>query len=697
VIVAGYRFGDGMVYVGRDLPAVRETWSRAIEPALIQPHLPIDTSNPDRDGSTMEYWPSYQELSPWARAGYLEWLAGGRRAADAYIGFVFLFFYGIERRVLGDADRSEAARTEVDGLLSEVEELLGVYGNNASFHGYARRFLEAARLLHCPVPLADLEPPAEGGGKWCEVPLTTRLALGACADQGKPIPARWALSWVLDSQSFRMRTAAFRCSQEFQHLFKLRYPEAFRKGGLKIRPNKTRLAANYRPASSSFAYGTIKLTVPNLPDVTILAGPVRKLQELVDKVTDELDAYSRWVGRKDDRDSPAALALLPPELATQMDTPQTKEFLDALRGFLSDNGAGVVPAARLISFWPSSNPAKLTKLEAIALARFLSHRGIGLEPDCRYGGPPLGKAEKAVVFELGNTTQKRSSETVESSDGYRAATLLLHLAVAVAAADGEIARDEERQLEEHLETGLELPPAERHRLRHHLRWLLEEPPGMAGMKRRIEPLDEEQRQTLGRFVIAVAGADGRIDPEEIKILRKIYPLLGLEADVVFSNIHALIAGAGADQGPVTVVSGRSREGHPIPSPKPAKPETEKRLVLDAEKIRATRQASERIAGVLAEIFEDEDPAERVPGPEPQDDGLCIGGLDAPHSTFLRHLAERPSWKRDEIEQLAERFGVMPDGALELINDAAIESCGDPLLEGHEVIEIDQEIAKEMTR
>jgi len=127
----------------------------------------------------LDYWPSYAAISPRARAGYLEWLAAGRRNPGAPIGFVFLFFYGIERRVLVDAQTSEVARAEIDGLVDEIEALLAVYGDHPSFRGYASSFVEVGRLLHRSVPLDELEPRFDAAG-W-DVPLSTKLALGAYA------------------------------------------------------------------------------------------------------------------------------------------------------------------------------------------------------------------------------------------------------------------------------------------------------------------------------------------------------------------------------------------------------------------------------------------------------------------------------------------------------------------------------------
>lgn len=50
----------------------------------------------------------------------------------------------------------------------------------------------------------------------------------------------------------------------------------------------------------------------------------------------------------------------------------------------------------------------------------------------------------------------------------------------------------------------------------------------------------------------------------------------------------------------------------------------------------------------------------------------------------------------EIERLADELGLLPDGALEVINEAAFVLCGVPLLEGDEMIEIDRQVLLEIT-
>ena len=155
VNVAGYVLRDGMIYVGEAVRAVR---GGAPEPALINPRLPVNRSNPFRAGQGMSYWPSYSDISPENRAAYLEWLADGRRSPDAYIGYVFLFFYGLERRALIDSATDPGIASEMPRIIREVEELLAVYGHNGSFSTYAGGLLELCRWKFDPVGSATREP-----------------------------------------------------------------------------------------------------------------------------------------------------------------------------------------------------------------------------------------------------------------------------------------------------------------------------------------------------------------------------------------------------------------------------------------------------------------------------------------------------------------------------------------------------------
>lgn len=83
-----------------------------------------------------------------------------------------------------------------------------------------------------------------------------------------------------------------------------------------VKPNKARLRLDYTPASPSLR--GIRLPVPDLPDPGALKGPVQKLMAIADICTGELDAYSRYLGRKGtSANDTAAILLLPSEIVNE--------------------------------------------------------------------------------------------------------------------------------------------------------------------------------------------------------------------------------------------------------------------------------------------------------------------------------------------------------------------------------------------
>lgn len=681
VDVAGYSLPGG-VYVGRSLPALARG---DVEPALINPQLKVDRNRPDIAGQSMDYWPSYTRISAQARAAYLSWLAAGRPGGAA-LGYVFLWFYGVERRILVDLTQSQAAAAEAPALIGEVERLLSLYGDNHSFRGYASNFLGAARLIVGSADPDSITPPKQRAG-W-DFPVDVKLGLGNLVADGKPLPPEWALAWVVCHPEVRLRTPATRCVEEFAKLFAIRYRQHFG-DGLKVRPNKTRLQVDYYPASASFG-GSVSLSVGELPDVTRLSAPLTKLLPIAEAATADLDSYSRHLGRGGDPDSLAAQALLP---AALVDSGPARDLLDALTARLDGQQSATIDAAGLVDAWPSSTPGKLTKKEATGLADLLASAGIGIEPDVRFSGANLSKVQHAVLFRL------PAGGDHALTDRFTAATVLLHVAAAVATANGTVTDEEERHLEEHLESSLRLDELEQRRLRAHLQWLLTERPTLAGMKKRLEVLNDAQRRQLGQFLIGVAGADGHVDRDELKVLGKLYPMLGLDPDSLYTDVHALTA---AGDAPVTVMDAEASIDHAIPPPpqRQADPAAAG-VILAADKVNAIMAETAAVAAALGTVFEDPVAAEAAneevdesPTAETAADGR-IAGLDEAHSTLLVRLAERPMWPRAEFDEFARRLGLMPAGAVETINEASFAACDEPMLEGEDPIEVNTYAAEEL--
>ena len=673
-----------MVYVGSGLRGVSRYMT--IEPALIDPTLPVEDDYPDVDGQYMGYWPSYSEIPSDSRAAYLDWLAAGR-PAGAYIGYVFLFFYGIERRVLIDLDRSILGGDEAGELIAEVERLLALYDDNNSFTGYAGEFLSVVNCLRSNLDPASVEPPRDRRG-W-ELPLELKLGLGSFVAAGDPVPAPWALSWLRLHPEISLRTPAMRCEAEFDELFQLRYQQ--RHGtGIGIRRNKTTVSHAYQPASASFG-SQITIRADGIPDVSRLKRPVRQLQEIAEEATQDLDSFSRWVGKHKERESLGAIAQLPKELARKRQTEDLVDLKGRIEATLKDSDIASLPVEDLVTGFPNQRAGSFTSKEATSFAQLLESQGIGVTPDIRFSNVNLMKHQYAAVFRL-------DMDDAEPSDGYQAATVLLQLGAAVSAADGTISLDEERALEAHLEDALHLSGADRTRLRAYLQWLLVEPPTLNRMKSRLAALEDSDRQLLARFVITIAGADGHVSSDEIKVLNRIYKLLGLDTDQLHSDIHEMASAPPTR--PVTVLQLDEPTGHRIPAP----PDTDTAEVveLDREKIVAIMKDTRQVTEILTEIFEEPTPPEPLEEEVDEDDvadaaaaDIAGGLLDPAHAELVQFLASRPRWPRSEFDAVSNKLGLLPSGAIETINDAAFEQCDEPLIEGDDPLDMNEYALKEL--
>ena len=669
--VQGRRIG-GMVYVGRRLAGA----GGGAEPALVDPSLRISTGLANLSVRLTDYWPSYSTISADARNAYLQWLATGRSDPTADVGYMFLYFYGLERRALFDAVSSDTAKAELPAIENEVARLLGIYGRSGSVRRYLGAFQDLLQARNAPARLfADPPPPLRGD----ELSFIHRLGLAQCANAGEPLPADWAYLWFYADPSTRLRTAAKRCPREFKALFKERYARKFG-AGMTLPKNRTKLQLEYIPASRGFGFGSNFVLKLGLPDVTVLTSPVKQLQLIAEECFDALAGYSRAVGADGSKaDSLEALAELPATLWPE----RYRANLLRMRELVKAAGKPApIQLAKVLSWLPMNG--ELTRPKALSLYRALGQAGLGLEPDIRLGTTLPTTGSTVYVFATDEIVPSKSSPR------YAAAALTLQLAVAVAAADGETTEKEKSLLASQLEDWLHLDKSERQRLSALLRHLAEQPPKVTGLKKSLEALDAKAREAVGDFVVLVAQSDAKVTASEVKMLEKIFKMLGLEAGSVYSKVHV------AATEPVTVRAGAPSTEHAIPpKPQPKKPG----VMLDPARVAALQKDSERVSAILGSIF---NAPEEVLEPvavefeaAPQATGLM--GLDADHTAFLRTLLSRPHWMRAELEELAADRSMMVDGTLERINEASFDTYDKPFLEGDDPVELNREVVHELIK
>lgn len=693
VAVGDFLIPDGMLYVGSQLGDYGTA-----EPSLINPKLKVSKSYIDVQERLTSYWPSYDSISPEARRGYLQWLAGGRVDPVADTGYVFLFFYGLERRALIDAPADPQATADIPLIIDEVKRLLKIYGENRSFKGYA-----TGLLSHIGGTASDpntyLGRPPEVVPNSYEMPLPLRIGLGQHAANKHPVDVDWSLAWALADPNIGKRTPVTRCSDVFATLFKVRFA-SFHPTGLILPQNKTKLKASYRPASA--ALRTPATNIDDLPDVMATSGTRKILQRLVDVCTTELEPYSRYLGRNPDG-AETLEGLL--QLPVMLWPASARAELDDLESRIADDLI-VMSFGELAGRFKSAGA--LSRDKVLGLARALESRHIGIEPDVLAGSKTPKAEDKIALF-----VTHPEDGALRASDAYNAASVTLDLASAVASADGDTSHEEVSLLSQHIDSWSHLSVAHQKRLKAHLQIQLQQPPTLASLKKRLDPLPEDARRTIARFLAHLAQADGVVSPSEVKLLERVYKTLQLDTQLLYSDLHGAAAGAAS-------ISGRtSTSTTPTPTTALAKsPQSPQGFTLDHDRIAQLQQETAAVSALLAQVFTDEEQGDSItkqdsesgqsqleaadqPSSESEkskatnEPSADISGLDLEHSAFLRLLVSRTEWSRSELEAAASDMELMLDGALEQINDMAFDRFNMPVTEGDDPVEINADILEEL--
>ena len=664
VVVGGQNIG-GMVYVGVPLRSGSLGYNGKSRP-FIDPSLHVAKIGSDIDGAHMPYWPGYSDIPPMSRATYLDWLAGGRADPSYDVGYMFLYFYGLERRFLFD-NTSEVERRQI---LAEAIRLRDLYRDNGSARRYLGDFIEVAKVTLDDPSIHD--PVLEKVG-W-DVPFSMKVALGGTIAKGEALTANQLLGWFLNHPESRLRTAAERCGAEFRALFRIRFDARFENGLSVTRPRKL-LEESYHAASGEFDVAlTPEINGARVPDISGVRKPIEIAQEIADEVMDDLDKFSRYLGRNPEgRGSVEAHALLPRDLWTLFPSQE----IDALRDWARERceTGGLVPVVDLIERLENAAPQKLGARRLTNAADALARVGFGFAPDSRFSLRAPKVSEPVVLFELGDGVDRLE----DVSDAYRSAQIELALGAYVAHADGDVADVEREALHSQLQSRPNLSAMEARRLSAELDWMLAVPPDIALLRRNLKNVGAEQQVAIRAAISAAVHADGIVQAAEVAGVEKLYKLLDFDPALAYADLHA----GGAPNEPVSMrpaVPGRA--GEAIPPDRPAR--------LDAARIAAIRTDTARVSSVLGKIFangdedDEDDEVAAVSSPVP--------GLDHKHAFFARDVILQPHWDEPAFEALAAKHGLMPAGALETLNEWAFDEHGEALLDDYDGYHVDFEIA-----
>lgn len=669
--VAGYKISGGMVYVGKARGAQYDGMA-----CIIDPMLPVARPADQDPGARMGYWPSYRDIAPSCRLTYLQWLSSGKCDPNADIGYVFLYFYGLERRLLVD----RPAPAEEALLVAELSRLRSIYAVNGSFEGYSRVLLETVemiRLLGDPEGMQIFEPDLSLPVGRMPPALKVAIARKVVADQ--PLAFNLAAAGLIgvarDAPSLNTLTLD-RARPAFLQLLRPRFEKAFPQG-LKLRNRKdSHLRLEYRAATAGLRIDLAALAkVEPLPDPATLTWT--KLLDLAMQVAGELQSYASLLAYHPDRaKSLSALVGCPPELSSSIATEARAWVAGLPRPIAATRFAEL--ARNAIGVTGAKWTARHHRLVAQALACVER----GLEPDLLDGSVSLSDDTPVFVF-----PDQRSGR----SPSYAVAATAAILVAGLARASVDRVEAIEAIWLEQARVRLGLAADEMVRLRARLWWLRGTSGGLSKARRLLAEAPASDRETVAWSAAVAAGAGGLVEREQVAVLETIYGKLGVSRQALYATLHAAAASsAPAASEPITVAVELPEAVHAIPRP----PESRK-PGLDEARIQRVRAETARVSSVLAEVFVEEETtlSEKEPDRSPSN---AFTGLDAAHTALVERLLASPNWSRAEFETAARADGLMPDGALEAINEWAFERFDEPLLEDGDALTVNAALLVRLT-
>ena len=484
VSVKGYVLRDPMVYISEGTPSEGDA-------SCI--NLSLEVGRPAWDAAgALGHFPSYARMSPNQRANYLSWLANGRALPLADIGYAFLYFYGLERRLLIDGQDSIR-------IVKECVRLLETYNFSGAFDAYVRRFL--AFILGA----AEIETLQDKSFDTIfENPRLTRdedflaVALASLFRKNAVLPVSWAMRMARRDPRSPADAVPGRLSVQCDSLFEHRYRERFG-DGLILKAAKRDRSLAYRPASLSLLGGSGRpgphAQPINIPNVLGFKSQFSPLVAIWLSCIEDFKPLGRVLAKGIAIDRREEYKALPDELKASMKHPDQERWDQLLTRQIGDDGCAVVKVASLAALQGVAERARLTRSQSEALAQTAQFVGLVIEPDARLTGRPYAWEDAVSLL------RDDDDALLPEHSRYLAASLMLELGIYIAAADGTVDDVEVDQVARFIESQFLLAPPEVRRLEALKRVFMVRPPTLSGLGKRLQSALTREPAPGGRPIL----------------------------------------------------------------------------------------------------------------------------------------------------------------------------------------------------
>ena len=611
----------------------------------------IDTKSTPTFGYTpsegLNYWPNYNQINKTQQGFYIKWLSEGKPFVEE-LGYAYIYYYGLEYRALVEKQDLKDVLFEVIDLVNKFKRLRYGYDliaylilsiNNFSFDeiDLILKFLKENEQSYAYNPayntiLKNLTPAGQYKIKFSPYQILNNNEYNNLSDRKNEL-----LSYYFDKVTENL---------EETELYTI-----------KSQTYTYYMAMGYYTTNNLVIYDAI---VPSTK-VKRLWNQARKTIK-----NDIKQSVKKFDSSADPLTEIEKLAYLPQKLRNNIN------YLFNNFDFGEKIITNIETIANILGFKIQD---KTTLRQSSLIIDACEALGYEIEPNVNVDKSPYKKDTVVSIYR--SPYPKKLSQF-----DYQMASLFTDIGYQIALEDNELLPIEISYIENYIKKEFNLSPSERYRLQMRGELLVhtKEINTNETIKKLIKILDDSGKETIAKYIISVAIADGIVKDSELKILQKIFRQLGLSEDYLNSTLSDLINSA---DDVVIVEKGTStkKKGSKIPANIELDDKLE--LKLDTEKLEKIKINTSEIHNVLQEIFAEEqaeilksEPIE-VDNSEEDDDKTEIKN---DLQNIVNIIIEKENWTRNELLNVIQNKGMMLSSAIDEINEWSNEEFGDFLVE-----------------
>ena len=612
----------------------------------------------EEDYDDMGYWPSFSDLTSSQRGKFLKWLSDGKEDPTIDIGYVFIYFYGLEYRVVKEGQ-------DLEEIGREVIRLRKYYASNNSFRNYSENLL-AYIISNLENTETAMELFREIKDNLKNNSIIYRSGINFKLKKSSKLSVDDLIKLIPTFEKVIKSIIPIKVEKYFNQYFKIIAKQEIDEAIKLI--DLEEYDEFYHSASSFIGRDHTFKGVHAVVDRIIQDKLTKKWEQTIDT----LRPYSRKISKKT---SEEIFNLLPEELRKTLDHP----LKDKIEKLSVNSLNKPVKLIEIIDILGMSISEKIKQKESKKIVDALLSQNIIIEPDLSYFQKNYKQDEVVYLSKVNNAT------ALDSQD-YKLAALMADFGADLAYSDNDYSQKEAKQIYDFVSSQFLKKEIEKEHLKLRVELYKYQKPRMNKLFEKLtQKLNLNDLKILGSYLVQVALADGRFTIEEDRKIKKVFSKLGLDE----SYVKDLYAEFGINE----VLGNTELRSSNTIGTKENLTNIKREFVINREKVNQLTSETKEISHVLSRIITIEEEASSPPlstiplktKKEKSDLFLnkrthvkCLIEV-LKNIKFLIEILKKDEWNKKEFREKAKEFNLMVNVVISNINEWSEEEYGDHLI------------------